>query len=94
MLYHGLIVSNFQLLFFMLVYSCLPYFAHIISSLTNDAPTSGVQCIQLLHKKRARLEQKDGSGRTPMQPFGSKEGSEFLLHSKLRGVLMKCQGWP
>ena len=28
------------------------------------------QCIHLLHKKRARLEQKDGSGRTPMQLLG------------------------
>eukprot|EP00434_Breviolum_minutum_P016525 symbB.v1.2.014565.t2/scaffold1068.1/size140200/6 len=46
------------------------------------------ECIQLLHKKRARLEQKDGSGRTPMQLAldCQQEGSIRML-LKLRAVL-------
>ena len=40
------------------------------------------RCIELLHKKRARLEQKDGSGRTPMQRFGV----EIMAFSWFLGV--------
>lgn len=46
------------------------------------------ECIQLLHKKRARLEQKDGSGRTPMQlALDCKEEGSIRQLLKLRAVM-------
>ncbi|CAL1174255.1 unnamed protein product [Cladocopium goreaui] len=46
------------------------------------------ECIQLLHKKRARLEQKDGAGRTPMQlALDCKEEGSIRQLLKLRAVM-------